>query len=197
MSYEEFLEWCDEDTRAEWVEGEVIVLMRPSLPHQLLVGFLYFVLQTFCRLRSAGVVLVAPFQMKLSCSGREPDLIVVKQEHADRLLRSRLDGPADLVVEVVSPDSWRRDRVDKFEEYAAAGVAEYWLLDPDRRRADFYGLGQDRRYQPLPVDAAGIVHSAVLPGLWLRVDWLWQAPLPDLEAVRELGLLDAPNANRQ
>jgi Uma2 family endonuclease len=191
LTYEQFLEWCDEDTWAEWVDGEVILLMPPSTRHQRLVGFLSFVLRAFLAVHRLGEVLTAPFQMKLGprLSGREPDLLVIRREHLDRLLPSRLDGPADLVIEVISPDSVRRDRQDKRREYEAAGVAEYWLLDPDRHQADFLSLGSDGRYHPLPVDEAGVVRSVALPRLWLKVAWLWQEPLPDLEAVQALGLL--------
>jgi Uma2 family endonuclease len=190
MSYEEFLEWCDEDTFAEWVDGEVIVLMSGSRPHQLIVKFLLYVLETFCRVTGAGEVLTAPFQVKLwpGGPGREPDVLVVTAEHRDRLLRTRVDGPADVAVEVVSPESVERDRVDKFCEYARAGVREYWLLDPDERVADFYQLGADGEYARVPVDD-GVFRSEVLPGFWLRVDWLWRDPPPTIEAVQALGLL--------
>lgn len=108
-----------------------------------------------------------------------------------RILReSFLDGPADLVVEVISPESRGRDRGEKFYEYEQSRVREYWLLDPLRRQAEMYGLGEDGIYRPLPVGEDGLLHSTVLEGLWLRLDWLWQDPLPKLLAVlREWGLV--------
>lgn len=107
MTYEEFLDWADEDTHAEWVDGEVIVFMPASLAHQLIVGFLHHLLGLFVSTFNLGLVLMAPFQMKLVFrpSGREPDLLFVASEHQDRLTRTFLDGPADLAVEVVSEDS--------------------------------------------------------------------------------------------
>lgn len=59
----------------------------------------------------------------------------VAEEHLDRLQEMHLEGPADLVVEIVSPESRLRDRGEKFAEYELAGVSEYWLLDPELRRA--------------------------------------------------------------
>jgi len=113
MTYEEFLAWADEDTLAEWVDGEVVIYSPASDRHQDLSGFLESVLRSFVEARQLGVVRSAPFQMKLE-RGREPDLLFVASEHLERLKETYLDGPADLVVEVVSPDSVGRDRGEKF-----------------------------------------------------------------------------------
>lgn len=189
MSYEEFLAWADEDTLAEWVDGEVIMTSPASIPHQDLAGFLGSVLRTFVEQRDLGVALVAPFQMKLEGSGREPDLIFLARDHLDRLRRTYLAGPADLAVEIISPESVGRDRGDKFYEYEQAGIPEYWLLDPQARRAEFYQLDAAGVYQLTAPDQEGIYRSAVVPGFWLRVSWLWQQPLPRvLDVLRELGV---------
>ncbi len=178
MTYEEFLAWADEDTLAEWVEGEVIMTSPASDRHQDLAGFLTAVLRVFVESRGLGWVRSAPFQMKLEASGREPDLVFVASDQLHRVHRTYLDGPASLVVEIVSPESAGRDRGDKFYEYATGGVPEYWLIDPDRELAEFYQLDAPGRYRLLAPDDDGIFRSRVLPGFWLRVDWLWQQPLP-------------------
>lgn len=193
LTYQEFLEWAEDDAWVEWVDGEVVVLAAASLRHQQLKGFLFHVLDLFVQAFQLGIVLDAPFQMKLPLGGpgREPDLLFVAREHQHRLLRTRLDGPADLVIEIVSPESATRDRIRKYAEYEAAGVPEYWLLDPDARRAEFYLLGPAGQYQGVPVDESGTYRSRVVRGFWLRVDWLWQEPLPTLPVLRELALLRA------
>ena len=141
MTYEEFLAWADEDTLAEWVNGEVVMHSPASNEHQDISGFLGALLRLFVEERKLGIVRSAPFQMKLPGSGREPDLLFVAARHVDRLRRTYLDGPADLVVEVLSPESAGRDRGEKFYEYARGGVPEYWLIDPDAQWAEFYRLG--------------------------------------------------------
>jgi Uma2 family endonuclease len=73
----------------------------------------------------------------------------------------------------------------KFQEYQLGGVREYWLLEPELKQADFYQLGADGQFQPLPVDADGIFRSRVLPGFWLKIEWLWQSPFPYEQAVWE------------
>lgn len=191
MSYEEFLEWCDEDTWAEWVNGEVIVLSPASERHQSIRGFLETVLGIYVQEHELGRVIGAPFLMRLPEEmrrAREPDLLFVAREHLDRLKETYLDGPADLVVEIVSPESQGRDRGQKFYEYEQAGIPEYWLIDPLREEAEFYHLDAQGRYRLVLPDAEGVYRSKVLGGFWLRVAWLWQPPRA-LDVLRELSLV--------
>lgn len=139
LSYEEFLAWCDEDTWAEWVDGEVVMLSAASSRHQEITSFLSSILSVYAQVHDLGTVLTAPFQMRLAALGR-----------------GREDGPADLVIEIISSESRLRDRGEKFAEYEMGGVKEYWLIDPEEQRADFYILGTDGRYARGAPDAQGI-----------------------------------------
>ncbi len=191
ISYEDFLAWCDEDTWAEWVDGEVIMVSPASRRHQDIVRFLVNLLSLHVESHDLGTILIAPFQMKLGedMPGREPDLLYVASAHLDRLKDTYLDGPADMVVEIISEESIGRDRGEKFVEYEAAGILEYWLIDPIREQAEFYRIGTDNHYHPAMPDE-GIYHSETVGGFWLRISWLWQEPLPAvLEVCRELNLL--------
>lgn len=188
LSYEEFLRLYDEETRAEWVDGEVILLSPASNRHQDLVRFLTVILNVYVEKHDLGVIRPAPFQMKLGLSGREPDLLFVAQEHLERLKENYLDGPADLVIEIISPESRLRDRGEKLAEYELAGVREYWLLDPSERRADFYILGDDGRYDRRRPQE-GRYRSEALSGFELDTNWLWSEPLPPvLGVLKELKL---------
>lgn len=183
MSYEEFQAWSDEeDIHAEWVDGEVIVFM-PKPRHQDLVTFLVTLLRLFVQFQRLGQVLTAPIEMKATptSNAREPDIIFIAQENLARITEDRVEGPADLVVEVISASSVGRDRSDKFYEYQEIGIREYWLFDPrpGKERADFWVLDANRKYQPVPIDAEGVYRSTIIPGFWLRVDWLWQMEKPD------------------
>ncbi len=189
MSFDEFLEWCDEDTRAEWVNGEVQMVAPAGDKHQDLADFLLTLLRQFVRHNQLGWIRSAPFLMRLPNvpSGREPDVLFVRTEHLDRVKPTFLDGPADLVIEITSPESIGRDRGEKFVEYERAGVAEYWLIDPDRRRAEFYRLDAQGMYHLCEPDAQGVYRSQMVEGFWLRVEWLWQDPLPlEEEVLREI-----------
>jgi len=192
VTFEAFLEWADEDTWAEWVEGEVIVMAPASERHQQLVRFLLSLLTFYVEARNLGWLCAAPFLMRLSPTvAREPDLLFVTNEHLDRVKETYLDGPADLVVEIISPDSIARDRGEKFVEYEAGGVSEYWLIDPLRQQAEFYQLADDGRYRLVLPGADGFYRSRVVADFRLRPDWLWAEPLPKVLAVaRQLGLLE-------
>lgn len=185
VSFEGFLAWADEDTHAEWVDGEIVLMSPSSLEHNALIDFINDLVKTYVRVHQLGRVFFAEILMRLPTrpSGRVPDVLFVATAHADRLHETFLDGPADLVVEIVSPDSTGRDRVEKLAEYEAAGVPEYWLVDAIHKEATFYQRGADGRYHPGPIDPDGFYHSLVLPGFRLRVAWLWQRPLPTLAEV--------------
>ncbi|MBW3625104.1 MAG: Uma2 family endonuclease [Armatimonadetes bacterium] len=184
MTFEEFLEWANEDTWAEWVDGEVIPMSPVNKLHQLLGGFLYTLINLFVDHHQLGQVYYEPFQMKTGpdLPGRSPDILFVAKDHLSRVKQNYLDGPADLVVEIISPDSGPRDRGEKFYEYEKGGVKEYWLLDPQRKKAEFYRLGPDGYYHQALLEGT-LYHSDVLKGLWLDAAWLWQEPLPSLTQV--------------
>jgi len=184
LTYEEFLDWCDEDTWAEWVNGEVIMVSPASAQHQDLSDWLTALLRLYTESNGLGQVRSAPFQMKTGpdLPGREPDILFIATDHLSRLQETHLQGPADLVVEIISPGTQGVDRGDKFYEYEAGGVGEYWLIDPQRRQAEFYRLTEGV-FRTVPVDEEGIYRSQVLPGFWLKVEWLWQDPLLSVAEV--------------
>ncbi|MBI4586704.1 MAG: Uma2 family endonuclease [Planctomycetes bacterium] len=115
--------------------------------------------------------------------GREPSLYFIARKNLHRLKKKHLQGPADLVVEVISPDSRARDRGEKFYEYKQGGVREYWMIDYERKQAEFFVLDKNGIYRPAPIGKDGIYRSAVLKGLWIKVDWLWPKRLPTLMSV--------------
>lgn len=182
ITYDEFLEWDGEDQHLEWVEGEIIRMSPVSNRHQDVAGFLLAALRIYVESRHLGDIRSEPYQMKaaLHLPGRAPDIFFIANENRSHMKPTYLEGPADLVVEIISPDSRARDRGDKFFEYEAGGIPEYWLLDPVREQAEFYQLGANGIYRLVPADAEGKYHSAVLHGLWLQVEWLWETPLPSL-----------------
>lgn len=185
VSWEDFLAWLDEDTFAEWVDGEIVEMPPVRDEHQFILGFLYRLIMMVVEERRLGAVYLAPFKMRLPRrpSGREPDLFFLSAAHADRATPTYVNGPADLVVEIVSPESVGRDYHEKRAEYEAAGILEYWIVDPMREEARFLQLDDEGAYREAEVGTDGIYASRVVEGLRLRVSWLWQRPLPTIAAA--------------
>jgi Uma2 family endonuclease len=188
MTEQQFIDWCDEDTRAEWLDREVVMMAPVSDEHDSIYGYLYVLLWTFVLEHRLGRVLSDPFQVRLAKQRRRraPDIMFVATANLDRIKRINVEGPPDLIIEIISPDSQSRDRREKFQEYEAAGVREYWIVDPLSKTVEFYGLGKSNRYA-LIVERDGKLRSRVLPRFYIKPKWLWQPERPDPAAIlREL-----------
>jgi Uma2 family endonuclease len=190
MSFDEYLALDYEGGLSEWVDGEVRLYKSSTSEHQTIVGFLRTLFGIFVEATTGGVVSGGPYAMQAARggSGREPDIIVVRAEHQDRVRSSHLTGPPDLVVEVISPDSVERDMVEKKREYEAAGVAEYWVIDArpgHLGEAEFFILDAGQ-YREEPPGQDGVYRSHMLPGFWIRLEWLTQPNPNSLAALREI-----------
>ena len=190
MTWEEFLCMDAEGHHhLEWVNGEVIKPMPVQDRHESISGFLHVLLTLHVTKFDLGRVF-SEFMMRLASrpAGRVPDVSFLRKENRGRIKNSFVEGPMDLAVEVISPDSEERDRVDKFGEYERDNVREYWLFDHFKREAFFYQLDVQGNYQRVLPDEAGRYDSVVLPGFWLNVNWLWQESKPLMEAMAQLQL---------
>lgn len=189
MTAEEFERWAfaQELLRCEWVEGKIIVMAPVSDWHNELNQWLIVLIAQYLRERDLGIMRYDMF-VRMPGRRRVPDLFVVKKENLARLKPTALDAPADLAVEIVSPDSQARDWREKYLEYEAAGVGEYWVFDPAAQVVECYVLGADRHFHVNPPQDDKIA-SAVLPGFYLRPSWLVQKPLPRvIDLLREMGI---------
>lgn len=132
-----------EDQRVELIDGNFFVMEAPTLLHQMLGGEIYHVLHEHIK-RKKGLCIAAyaPLDVQLDCDNRtmvQPDVLVV----CDRkkiVRRGVIFGAPDLVVEILSPSTRRKDMYLKLKKYEGAGVREYWLVDPDRKRVVAYDL---------------------------------------------------------
>lgn len=190
VTFEEYLEQSSDTRQCEWIDGEIITMPGASFEHQSISKFLTTILNLFVSQNDLGEIVYSPFAMKLETQrrGREPDILFITKEKTHLIKKNYLDGAADLAIEIISPESVGRDRGEKFVEYEAAGIREYWLIDPTRKQAEFYRLNAEGFYQ---LDAApeGVFRSEILPGFFLRVEWLWRETLPTIAALKELKLI--------
>src|SRR5207247_5843431 len=116
--------------------------------HAALFSLLLRLLGDFVEDREMGQVLTEPYQIRFARqkSRRSPDIFFVGHETASRLREQGLEGPPDLILEIISQDSQSHDTREKFLEYEAAGVPEYIIVDPLSKSVEVYTLGRDRKY---------------------------------------------------
>jgi len=191
MTEKQFHEWCwsKEKVRAEWVNGEVILLSPINIPEYRLNFWL-------CQLVAAaagpegGEVFGVEVQVRLPNirQRRNPDVFFVSHSRRRIIDHNYIDGPPDLIMEIVSPDSESRDWRDKYIDYEKSGVREYWIIDPGTKHVEAYSLGRDKRYQRIRLQD-GRIKSKVIRKLYIRPEWLWKSPLPKVATVlKELGV---------
>lgn len=190
IRYEDFLRDFS-GQHVEWVQGQVIKMPPVDERHDALSRFIDNLLQAYLELTGGGRVLQDPMVTRLGpdLPARQPDIQVLLPESLGRLQQNAVNGPADLIVEVVSPESERRDHVEKFSEYEQAGVREYWILDPRSRTGHFWVLTDDGLFEALRPDDDEVYQSSVLNRLSIPLDMFWRSPLPGY--VETLRLVEA------
>jgi len=191
VTEEEFVSQRDEDIKAEWVDGEVIVAAAATTKHVLLVTFLHRTFGFFVEVKGLGVAYGPELEIRLGKLRRRrvPDLLFVAADRLEIVKESHVEGAPDLIVEIVSQDSVARDWRDKYMEYEAAGVQEYWVIDPLSKRVEAYKLGKNGQFTRI-LEKQKTIYSAVLPGFYLKPEWLWQPQLPNpLDILKEWGVI--------
>lgn len=160
-----------DEPRCELIYGSLFVSPSPSPLHQTLLLILSYALRESSR-QAGGRVLVAPLDVFLSDhSVVQPDILYFCAERRGSV-RRRVEEAPDLVVEILSPGTARRDRGEKLRLYAEAGVREYWLVDPEGRQIEFL-VNEDGRFTvALPMD--GDYQSQKLPEIQLDLVTLWR-----------------------
>ncbi|WP_199615931.1 Uma2 family endonuclease [Paenibacillus alkalitolerans] len=140
VTYEVYAAMPEDGQRYEIVDGVLEMLSPgPSTSHQAVGGELEYVLKQSCK--SDYVIYDAPLDVILSETDvRQPDIIMIHRSRLHILTPRGVEGVPDLVVEIVSPGSRKRDKVDKLKTYAKYGVAEYWIVDPDARTMEQFVL---------------------------------------------------------
>jgi Uma2 family endonuclease len=161
-----------DEPRCELLYGRLLVTPAPNVRHQLVAGRILRLLLDLAD-REGGIAVTSPVDVVLADhSVVQPDVIYVSAARR-AIVRQRVEGAPDLVVEIPSPGTARRDRGEKLRLYAEAGVAEYWVVDPALDPFEFLvNEGNTFRVQ---VAEGTTSRSAVVPGLALEPDAFWRA----------------------
>jgi len=173
LTYDDFLLFPDDGRRHELIDGEHYVTPSPNVRHQLILGNLYFLIRTWLEEHPVGRAFMAPLDVVFSnFDVVEPDLLFVStQRAADILTAKHVVGAPDIVVEIGSPSTRRRDETIKRRLYERSGVSEYWIVDPDLDVVRVYRIrdGGFDRPEEFRADADDLLTTAHLEGLKLPV----------------------------
>jgi len=186
VSAEEYMAQYAHD-HYEWEQGKLVKMSPVTDRHDELSGYLHELLKAYFALNPVGRVKRDPFVMRLDALNvrREPDLQVILTTNSGQFTDTVMIGPADICIEIISPESVERDYGRKFVDYESGGVKEYWLIDPIRGEARISRLSAEGHYQTRQPDADGYYETPLLPGLRLHVPTLWQDRLPDIYQVTD------------
>ncbi len=142
MTAQQFLQLGEDPpgVRLELVDGEIIVSPSPIPNHSYALLKLARLIDEYVERQQLGQVFSDIDSILDDYNVRRPDISFYAADRLHLIGEKALEGPADLCVEVVSPSSIQVDQRDKFDQYARAGVAHYWIVDPARRTAEGYAL---------------------------------------------------------
>lgn len=160
-----------DEPRCELILGRFYLSPSPSPYHQTVVALLWQHLDQLAK-RSGGLAFLAPLDVYLADhSVVQPDVIYVSPARRT-IVGRRVDGAPDLMVEVLSPGTARRDRGEKLGLYADAGVREYWIVDAQERQIEFLVNEEGRFVVSLP--AGDEYRSPALPEIRLGLAGFWR-----------------------
>jgi Uma2 family endonuclease len=174
FTYEDLLQFPEDGKRYEILEGELVVTPAPNLGHQGASIALSTILYLHVEQHGLGTVLAAPCDVLLSeISVVEPDLLFVSRERREIMERAFVRGAPDLVVEILSPSTARRDREAKMKLYGQYGVPNYWLIDPEAREALAFALQDGEYHQTARAHDDETFSAPPFPELAIPLGKLW------------------------
>ena len=181
LTYDDFLLFPDDGQRHELIDGEHHVTPSPNIRHQLILGNLHFLIRGWLEHSKAGVVFMAPLDVVFTrFDVVEPDVLYLSNARAKAVLTAaNVQGVPELVIEIGSPSTRRRDETIKKQLYEREGVSEYWVVDPDLDAIRVYAREGERfgRARELSVEAGDVLTTPLLESLELRLADVFREPV--------------------
>jgi Uma2 family endonuclease len=169
LTYEDFLLFPDDGKRHELIDGEHYVTASPNTKHQSVSGNLYWLLRSYLETHPIGRVYYAPFDVVYSnFDVVEPDLLYISNERAAEIVTPQhVRGSPELIIEIGSPSTRRRDETIKRRLYERTDGIEYWVVDPEVDVVRVYRRSGGRFARPieLSLEAGDVLTSPLFPGL--------------------------------
>lgn len=169
LTYDDFLLFPDDGKRHELIDGEHYVTPSPNTKHQAVLGNLHFIIRSWLDQHSVGRVFFAPLDIVFTqFDVVEPDLLYMSNARAAEILTAtHVTGAPEIVVEIGSPSTRKRDETIKRRLYERSNVLEYWLVDPDIDVIRIYRRSGDRFERPVELsrEAGDVLTTTLLAGL--------------------------------
>ena len=195
ISADDYIASPQSEHKSDLIEGVFVMASPATVEHEDLMMFVGTLMRTFANSRRLGLVLGSNAAYRLNDANvYQPDVSFLSSDRLHLAGEVYVDGTPDLAVEIISPSSRQHDTndtVEKLVNYGRFGVQEYWLVDPVERSVTLFGnVGGQLVVIP---PAEGVLNSRVLPGFWLRAEWLFPPEGEDrpgeLEIARLQGLI--------
>jgi Uma2 family endonuclease len=175
FNYDDFLLFPNDGKRHEIIDGDHVMTPAPNIKHQRVSGNLFNALTNFLKVQKSGEAFAAPCDVVLSDEDIvEPDLLFVSAARAAIITEQNVQGPPDLIVEILSAATRKTDEIVKRKLYERYGVREYWIVDPELETVKIHRLTDQGyvRAAELAREANDILSTPLLPG--------FQMPLAEL-----------------
>jgi Uma2 family endonuclease len=174
LGWEEFLTLPEDGNRYEILDGDLVVTPPPAIRHQRVLGNLNECIRAHVRANDLGLVLFAPTAVRLHPNTIvEPDLLFVAKDRTHLLSELSVDGPPNLVVEILSPSTAKRDRTVKAHLYAKLGIDHYWIVDTRARSLEAFERDGEVYRSAAALAGDATFEPTLLPGLRIPLAALW------------------------
>jgi len=174
-TYEDYINLPDNGKRYEIINGELYMVPAPTLGHQDTIGEFHLTIGLFLRTNPIGKIYLAPTDIIFSeIDVLQPDLIFVSKEKFDILTGANIQGAPDLVIEVLSPGTEKRDRTIKLKAYSKFGVAEYWMANDEGATVEIWRRQGKKLVFHALLDRTQTLTTPLLPGLEISLEKIFQ-----------------------
>ncbi len=168
FNYQDYLQ-LPEDKRYEIIDGELFMVPSPNEAHQRILLTLTIILLNYVKKNKLGYIYCAPFDVLFSEEDIvQPDIIFVSNENRKIITKDNLKGTPDLLIQILSPGTSKRDLGIKKKLYAKNGVREYWIVDPERETVDVFRL-KGREFESKRYGVQDCLSSSVIKDLTIEV----------------------------
>lgn len=161
----------EEGAPFQLINGDLIMSPSPTPYHQILLGRIFKVIDAFLEKNTlGGLCLFAPMDVQLDEENIfQPDLLYISEERKSELVRDRIAGAPDLIIEILSPSTAYYDLKQKKDYYERYGVKEYLIIDPVRFDAEVYCLQNEQFVLQQKEQRSGVINLNTLPGLQIHL----------------------------